>query len=163
MFPAVVGGTGIWCTRVVGQCPFCCTTLPLCREGAVVQAGAQPVAFAGVPVVETGREPRCANERGSDIHHPPGDRTLRHPQHETDHRGAMRHQGTRGTYPRLPTNKNMPPAPIDNQNAILFADASVTASLTPAAVGAALKVQPDPAGWLRQHHLTGTTIFRASS
>ena len=35
--------------------------------------------------------------------------------------------------------------------------------LTPAARGAALELRPDAAGPLRQHHLTETTIFGASS
>ena len=50
----------------------------------------------------------------------------------------------------------------DDQNTIIFADASGTMGLTPAAVGAALELRPDAAGPLRQHHLTGTTIFGAS-
>ena len=51
----------------------------------------------------------------------------------------------------------------DSQNTIIFADASGTASLTPAAGGAALGLRPDMEGSLHQHHLLGTTIFRASS
>ena len=50
----------------------------------------------------------------------------------------------------------------DDQNTIIFADASGTIGLTPAAGGAALKLRPDETGQLRQHHQTGTTIFGAS-
>ena len=38
-----------------------------------------------------------------------------------------------------------------------------TTSLTPAAGGAALELRTDPTGRLHQHHLTGATIFGASS
>ena len=51
----------------------------------------------------------------------------------------------------------------DDQNTVIFAGASGTMSLTPAASGAALELGPDATGQLRQHHLTGTTIFGASS
>ena len=50
-----------------------------------------------------------------------------------------------------------------NEHTIIFADASGTASLTPAASRVALKLRPDTAGRLQQHHLTGTAIFVASS
>ena len=50
----------------------------------------------------------------------------------------------------------------DDQKTAIFADASGTTGLTPAAGGAALELQPDETGQLRQHHLTGTTIFPAS-
>ena len=46
---------------------------------------------------------------------------------------------------------------------VFFADTSGSGGLTPAASGAALELRPETAGKLRQHHLTGTTIFRASS
>ena len=51
----------------------------------------------------------------------------------------------------------------DNHNTIIFADASGTTSLTLAAGGAALELNVDTTGRLHQHHLTGATIFRASS
>ena len=51
----------------------------------------------------------------------------------------------------------------DNHNTIIFADASRTTSLTPAAGGAALQLKVDTTGRLHQHHLTGATIFGASS
>ena len=51
----------------------------------------------------------------------------------------------------------------DNHNTVIFADASGTTSLTPAAGGAALELKTDATGRLRQHHLTGATIFGASS
>ena len=58
-----------------------------------------------------------------------------------------------------PSNLPLP----DGQNTIIFADASSMMGLTPAAGGATLELRPDATGQLRQHHLTGTTIFRASS
>ena len=51
----------------------------------------------------------------------------------------------------------------DDHNTIVFADASGTTSLTPAAGGAALELKVDRTGQLHQHHLTGATIFGASS
>ena len=51
---------------------------------------------------------------------------------------------------------------VDNENTVLFADASGTWGLTLAAGGAALELQSYETGQLRQHHLTGTTIFGAS-
>ena len=51
----------------------------------------------------------------------------------------------------------------DDENTIIFADASGTVGLTPAAGGAALELLPDATGQLGQNHLTGTTIFGASS
>ena len=51
----------------------------------------------------------------------------------------------------------------DNHNTVIFADASGTTSLTPAAGGAALELKVDTTGRLHQHHLTGATIFGASS
>ena len=51
----------------------------------------------------------------------------------------------------------------DDHNTVIFADASGTTSLTPAAGVAALELRTDATGQLRQNHLTGTTIFGASS
>ena len=51
----------------------------------------------------------------------------------------------------------------DDHNTFIFADASGTTSLTPAARGAALELKADTTGRLRQHHLTGASIFGASS
>ena len=51
----------------------------------------------------------------------------------------------------------------DDHNTVIFADASGTTSLTPAAGGAALELKVDTTGRLHQHHLTGATIFGASS
>ena len=51
----------------------------------------------------------------------------------------------------------------DDHNTVIFADACGTTSLTPAAGGAALELRTDTTGQLRQHHLTGATIFGASS
>ena len=51
----------------------------------------------------------------------------------------------------------------DNHNTIIFADASGTTSLTPAAGGAALELEVDTTNRLHQRHLTGATIFGASS
>ena len=45
----------------------------------------------------------------------------------------------------------------------MFAHASGTTGLTPAAGGTALELSPDTTGQLRQHQLTGATIFGASS
>ena len=58
------------------------------------------------------------------------------------------------------------PCPLpypDDRNTVIFADASGTTSLTPAAGGAALELRTDTTGPLRQHHLTGATTFGASS
>ena len=51
----------------------------------------------------------------------------------------------------------------EDHNTVIFADASGTTSLTPAAGGAALELKVDTTGGLHQHHLTGATIFGASS
>ena len=51
----------------------------------------------------------------------------------------------------------------DDHNTVIFADAFGTTSLTPAAGGAALELRANATGRLRQHHLTGVTILRASS
>ena len=48
-------------------------------------------------------------------------------------------------------------------NTIIFADASGTTSLTPAAGGGASELKVDRTGRPHQHHLTGATIFGASS
>ena len=52
---------------------------------------------------------------------------------------------------------------LEDHNTVIFADASGTISLTPAAGGAALELKADTTGRLHQHHLTGATIFGASS
>ena len=51
----------------------------------------------------------------------------------------------------------------DDHNTVIFADASGTTSLTPAAGGAALELKVDTTGRQHQHHLTGATVFGASS
>ena len=51
----------------------------------------------------------------------------------------------------------------DDHNTIIFADASGTTSLTPAARGAASELRTDAAVQLHQHHLTGATILGAFS
>ena len=51
----------------------------------------------------------------------------------------------------------------DSHNTVMFADASGTTSLNPAAGGAALELKVDTTGRLHQNHLTGATIFGASS
>ena len=51
----------------------------------------------------------------------------------------------------------------DDHNTVIFAHAPGTTSLTRAAGGAALEVKADTTGRLHQHHLTGATIFGASS
>ena len=50
----------------------------------------------------------------------------------------------------------------EDHNTAIFADASGTTSPAPAAGGAALELRTDATGRLRQHHLTGATIFGAS-
>ena len=54
------------------------------------------------------------------------------------------------------------PHPEDH-NTVIFADASGTTSLTPAAGGAALELQVDTTGRPHQQHLTRATIFGATS
>ena len=61
-----------------------------------------------------------------------------------------------------PTSPCRFPRP-DDQRTIIFADASGTIGVKLAAGGAALELRPDAIGQLRQHHLTKTTIFGASS
>ena len=61
-----------------------------------------------------------------------------------------------------PTTPCRLPCP-DDRNTVIFADASGTRSLTPAAGVAVLEFPTDEAGRLHQQHLTGATIFRASS
>ena len=51
----------------------------------------------------------------------------------------------------------------DNHNTIIFADASGTTSLTPAAGAATLELEVGTTNRLHQRHLTGATIFGASS
>ena len=61
-----------------------------------------------------------------------------------------------------PTMQRRLPQP-DNHNTVIFADASGATSLTLAAWGAALELKVDTTGRLHQHHLTGATMFWASS
>ena len=61
--------------------------------------------------------------------------------------------------PRTPCRLPCP----DDHNTVILADASGPTSLTPAAGGAALELRTDGTRQLRQHHLTGATIFGASS
>ena len=51
----------------------------------------------------------------------------------------------------------------DDHNTVIFADASGTTSLDRAAGGAAFELEADTTGGLSRHHLTGATIFGASS
>ena len=53
--------------------------------------------------------------------------------------------------------------PQDDRYTVIFADASGTTKITPVAGGAASELRTDTAGQLRQHHLTGATMFGASS
>ena len=50
----------------------------------------------------------------------------------------------------------------DDRNTVIFANASGTTNLTPAAGGAALELQTDVTVALRENHLTGATILGAS-
>ena len=74
---------------------------------------------------------------------------------------ATREQGSR-VHPYQPMTPCRLPCP-DDRNTVIFADASITTSLTPAAGGAALELQTDATGRLHQHHITGATIFGAST
>ena len=74
---------------------------------------------------------------------------------------ATTEQGAR-IHAYQPTTPCRLPYP-DDHNTVIFADASGTTSLTPAAEGAAFELRRDATGRLRQHHLTGATIFGASS
>ena len=74
---------------------------------------------------------------------------------------ATTEQGAR-IHAYQPTTPCRLPYP-DEHNTVIFADASGTTSLTPAAGGAALELRTDATGRPRQHHLTGATIFGASS
>ena len=51
----------------------------------------------------------------------------------------------------------------DTHNTVIFVNASGTTVLTPAASSPALELRTDAAGRLHQNHLTGATIFGASS
>ena len=73
----------------------------------------------------------------------------------TTERGAHIH----AYQPTMPCRLRHP----DGHNTVIFADASGTTSLTPAAGGAALELKVDTTGRLHQHHLTGATILGASS
>ena len=73
----------------------------------------------------------------------------------TTEQGARIHANQSTTPCRLPYP--------DDHNTVIFADASGTTSLGLAARGAALELRTDATGRLRQHHLTGATIFGASS
>ena len=73
----------------------------------------------------------------------------------TTERGAHIHAYQPTTPCRLPHP--------DDHNTVIFTDACGTTSLTPAAAGAALELKADTTGRLHQHHLTGGTIFGASS
>ena len=67
---------------------------------------------------------------------------------------------------RIHAYQPMTPFPLpcpDDHNTVIFADASGTTCLTKAASGAALEFRTDATGRLHQHHLTGATIFGASS
>ena len=85
----------------------------------------------------------------------------RRPQPATTKPWATTEQGARA-HAYQPTTPCRLPCPEDH-NTVIFVDASGTMSLTPAAGGAALKLQTDAAGGLHQHHLTGANIFGASS
>ena len=74
---------------------------------------------------------------------------------------AITEQGAR-IHAYQPTTLCRLPYP-DDHNTVIFADASGTTSLTPAAWGAALELGTDATGRLRQHHLKGATIFEATS
>ena len=74
---------------------------------------------------------------------------------------ATTEQGAR-IHAYQPTTLCRLPYPEDH-NTVILADASGTPSLTPAAGVAALELMTDATGRLRQHHLTGATIFGASS
>ena len=74
---------------------------------------------------------------------------------------ATTEQGAR-VHAYQPTTPCRLPCP-DDRNTVFFADASGTTSLTPAAGGAALELRTDATGRLQEHHLTGPTIFGASS
>ena len=73
----------------------------------------------------------------------------------TAERGARIHAYESTTLCRLPYP--------DDHNTLIFPDPSGTTSLSPAAGGVALELRTDASGRLRQHHLTGATIFGASS
>ena len=74
---------------------------------------------------------------------------------------ATTEQGAR-IHAYQPTTPCRLPCP-DDHNTVIFANASGTKSLTPAAGGAALEFWTDAAGRLHQHQLTRATIFGASS
>ena len=74
---------------------------------------------------------------------------------------ATTEQGAR-IHAYQPTSQCRLPCP-DDHNTVIFADASGTTSLTPAAGGAALELRTVATGRLHQNHLTGATIFGASS
>ena len=82
-------------------------------------------------------------------------------RHDTNTPWVTREQGA-NIHAYQPTMPSRLPHP-DNHNTVIFADASGTTSLTPAAGGAALELKVDTTGRLHQHHLTGATIFGASS
>ena len=74
---------------------------------------------------------------------------------------ATTEQGAR-VHAYQPTTPCRLPCP-DDRNTVFFAHAPGTTSLTPAAGGAALELWTNATGRLHQHHLTGPTIFGASS
>ena len=74
---------------------------------------------------------------------------------------ATTEQGAR-IHAYQPTTPCRLPCP-DDHNTVIFADAFGTTSLTPAAEEAGFELRTDATGLLHQHHLTGPTLFGASS
>ena len=105
----------------------------------------------------------CTHAPRGNRDHPSGSRRLRYQKAPTSHHHAVGNNRTGSTRPRLPADDAVPLPCPDNRNTGIFADASGTTSLTPTARGAALGLRTDATGRLHQHHLTGTTIFGASS
>ena len=117
-----------------------------------------------LPHTRARKEPRvCTDECGGARDCPSRNRGLRRPPDQASQHNALGHHRERSARPRISTKIPVPHAPARRPEHRHICRRLGTTGLTPAARGAALALRPDETGQLRQHHLTGTTIFGASS
>ena len=128
------------------------------------ESGVSTPIHTQLPHTRARKEPRLrTDECGGDGDHAPRDRSLRRlPDQASCHHTLGHHGGAARVHAYQLTLPCHVPRP-DDQNIIIFADAFGTMGLTPAAGRVAPDLPLDETGQLRQHHLTGTTIFGASS
>ena len=100
-----------------------------------------------LPHTRARKEPRLrTDECSGNGDYPPRDRSLRRPPDQVSPHHTLGHHGGGSARPRVSTNVLLPDAPARRPEH-----------------RHALTLRPDQTGQLRQHHLTGTTIFGTSS